>query len=77
MSINGMTENCYDIILDKACLDFVGNNLQKALHEIYKCLDYNGIFYHISTSKPEKRLKLLTDVDYKLKIDMQEISIII
>ena len=77
MSLNGISENCYDIILDKACLDFIGNNFKKAINEIYRSLDTNGIFYHVSTAKPEKRLKLLTDVEWKVKIDMQEISTVI
>lgn len=73
-------ESFYDIIIDKACLDCVlsdpdGEEKFKAcIHEVLNALTINGIFYYISTGKPDRRINMITSVDVNLKIDIEEIS---
>jgi hypothetical protein len=60
-----MTENQYSI-----------HSFTNGIKEIYKCLKpETGILIYISTSKPEKRISLLTGTEYNVKIDIEEISI--
>jgi hypothetical protein len=75
MAENGFIENCFDIILDKGCLDCIQtNDLPNAIKEIYHSLNLNGTFYFISTAKPAKRVNILSDTQYRIKLNIEEIG---
>jgi hypothetical protein len=75
MAENGFVENCFDIILDKGCLDCVqSQDLPNAIKEIYHSLNIDGTFYYVSTANPVKRANILTDTQFKIKLDIEEIS---
>ena len=75
MAENGFVENCFDIVLDKGCLDCVqSQDLPNAIKEIYHSLNTDGTFYYVSTANPVKRANILTDTQYKIKLDIEEIS---
>ncbi len=74
MAENGFIENCFDIVIDKGCLDCITTGYSNALKKIYHSLNIGGTFYYVSTVKPVRRVGILTDSDYKIKIDIEEIS---
>lgn len=60
MDVREMTfENgAFDVVIDKACMDclfcgiFIKKNVKKALSEIHRVLQNNGIYVMISNSPP-------------------------
>jgi hypothetical protein len=74
-------ENFYDKVIDKGCLDCImtnpknpEENFKTCLQEIFRSMKINGVFYYISTSKPDKRISLITSASLNLKIEIEEIS---
>jgi hypothetical protein len=75
MAENGFVENCFDIIIDKGCLDCIETGFSDAIKEIYHSLNIDGVFYHVSIAKPAKRVSLLTDSEFRIKLDVEEIIV--
>jgi hypothetical protein len=42
------------------------DSIQKSLELIHKSLKPGGIFFHVSNTRPEKRIKLLSGWDIKV-----------
>lgn len=74
-------DNFYDIVIDKGCLDCVltnsnntNNSYSNIVKEIYKTMKEESVFYLFSTSKPDKKINVLSSSGVKVTLEVQEIS---